>query len=100
MVAIRSRLTFGPNRIRAGIDAFRTATPATRAEEGCVEFGCCADLADPDTLVVFEVWESQAALDDHLATLHVQVLADVVGRLARRIYASHYAITPAEPSAD
>jgi quinol monooxygenase YgiN len=42
---------------------------ASRAEAGCLEYVFSADPLQPGRVVLFERWESQAALDAHLAAL-------------------------------
>jgi quinol monooxygenase YgiN len=41
----------------------------SRGEPGCLEYVFCADPIEPSRVVLFERWESQEALDDHLAAL-------------------------------
>lgn len=41
----------------------------SRAEAGCLEYVMSADPIDPTRVVLFERWESQDALDAHLAGL-------------------------------
>ena len=45
---------------------------ASRAEAGCLEYTFGADPIDPSRVVLFERWESQEALDAHLAALHAR----------------------------
>lgn len=40
---------------------------ASRAEDGCLEYTFAADPLDDGRVILFERWESQAALDAHLA---------------------------------
>jgi quinol monooxygenase YgiN len=47
------------------IEVMRTS----RGEEGCLEYTFAADPLEPDGVILFERWESQAALDAHLAAL-------------------------------
>ena len=44
-------------------------TRASRAEQGCLEYTFAADPIEPGRVVLYERWESQAALDAHLAAL-------------------------------
>ena len=44
---------------------------ASRAEEGCVEYGYAEDLIDPGLIHVKEMWVDQPALDRHFATTHL-----------------------------
>ncbi|HZU71378.1 MAG TPA: putative quinol monooxygenase [Acidimicrobiales bacterium] len=53
----------------------------SRAEPGCLEYTFAADPVDPERVVLFERWESQEALDAHLARLR---LAPPTGGVAPR----------------
>ena len=44
----------------------------TRTEVGCVSWEVFQNRAEPGDLTVVEEWASDAALDAHWATLHVQ----------------------------
>ena len=44
---------------------------ASRAEEGCVEYGYAEDVFDPGLIHVKELWTDQAALDRHFASDHI-----------------------------
>ena len=44
---------------------------ASRAEEGCIEYGYAEDVFDPGLIHVKELWTDQAALDRHFATTHI-----------------------------
>ena len=39
----------------------------SRGEDGCLEYTFAADPLEPGRVILFERWESQAALDAHLA---------------------------------
>jgi len=41
----------------------------SRSEDGCLEYTFAADPLEPGRVILFERWESQAALDAHLAAL-------------------------------
>jgi hypothetical protein len=42
---------------------------ASRAEQGNIEYCLAADPIEPGRVILFERWETQAALDAHLARL-------------------------------
>lgn len=44
---------------------------ASRAEEGCVEYGYAEDVFDPGLIHVKEMWTDQGALDRHFASIHI-----------------------------
>jgi quinol monooxygenase YgiN len=51
----------------------------SRAEAGCILYDACRSQSDPDELLVLEEWESQEALDTHMATPHFQAFAARIG---------------------
>jgi quinol monooxygenase YgiN len=61
-------------------DAFLTerheVMRTSRAEPGCLEYTFSADPLDPGRVVLFERWESQRALDDHLVRLRAAPAQD------------------------
>jgi quinol monooxygenase YgiN len=46
----------------------------THRESGCLLYALHVDESDPCGFVMVEAWESDAALDSHLASAHVQDL--------------------------
>jgi quinol monooxygenase YgiN len=41
----------------------------SRAEHGCIEYTFAEDPLDPGVVILFERWESQEDLDEHLAAV-------------------------------
>jgi quinol monooxygenase YgiN len=41
----------------------------SRGEDGCLEYTFAADPLEPGRVILFERWESQGALDAHLAAI-------------------------------
>ena len=54
--------------------AMRTCILATRAESGCLSYVAHRDTQAPNRHVFVELWESQAALDAHMQTPHLQAI--------------------------
>jgi len=48
-------------------------------DAGCIAYGLFRDVSDPLHLTVLEEWETQEALDDHIASEHFQRLFPVFG---------------------
>ncbi|HMO75886.1 MAG TPA: putative quinol monooxygenase [Sphingopyxis sp.] len=51
--------------------AMRAMIEASRAEEGCFEYGYAEDILDPGLIHVKELWSDQTALDRHFASAHI-----------------------------
>ena len=52
---------------------------ATRAEDGCDDYGCYEDTQRPGRYVFVERWRDKASLDLHLATPHMAAWMKVAG---------------------
>jgi quinol monooxygenase YgiN len=61
-----------PGQGDAGLAAFSEVTVPTHAEDGCIAYAVHRSTSDPDQIVLVERWASRAALDEHLATSHLQ----------------------------
>ena len=67
MVIVGGAFTVNPAERDAFIASRVEGMELSRAEPGCLEYVMAADPLDPGRVVLFERWESQAALDTHLA---------------------------------
>ena len=50
----------------------------TRAEAGCISYDLHQSQSDPALFVFYENWASQAALDAHFQTPHLQAMMKLV----------------------
>lgn len=66
--------------------ALASVIRATRAEEGCEEYGCYEDTLQAGRFVFVERWRDRTALDRHLATPHMAEWMRVAGP---RLKAAH-----------
>ena len=67
MVIVGGRFEVDPEQREAFLAGRMEAMRASRAEAGCLEYTFSADPIEPGRVVLFERWESQEALDAHLA---------------------------------
>jgi quinol monooxygenase YgiN len=54
----------------------------TRAEAGCISYDLHQSQTDPALFVFYENWKSQADLDAHFETPHLQAMIKLVPELA------------------
>jgi len=67
-----------PDAVEAFVAAARELGEQTHAHDaGCLAYDLFRDKADPLHLTMLEEWESQEALDAHLASAHFQRLFPV-----------------------
>ncbi len=71
MIQINGTIKLGRPIDAATRKAIVDMVRASRAEDGCLDYTFAADLADPDTLVLFERWRDHPALDAHGASDHM-----------------------------
>ncbi|KQO85286.1 antibiotic biosynthesis monooxygenase [Methylobacterium sp. Leaf90] len=55
--------------------AMTSITPAVRGEPGCLAYTAHESREQPGTIVMYEIWESQAALDVHADGPNFRALA-------------------------
>lgn len=73
-------------KVKAGTEetfkaAAREVVSPTLKEKGNITYEFNQSVADPTVFVTYERWTSQAALDSHLQTAHMQKFFGIVGEL-------------------
>src|SRR5690242_13051076 len=79
MLLLTAFIEVAPSDREAIRIALAEVIPATRAEEGCEEYGCYEDTQKPGRYVFVERWRDQAALDRHLGTPHMAAWMKAAG---------------------
>lgn len=74
------------------LELMRWMEGESRAEDGCITYEFFVGLTDPDTLLLFQEWETAEALADHFNTRHMEhflkALPEVLdGEVSTRRYA-------------
>jgi quinol monooxygenase YgiN len=62
-------------------DALLGLVAATRKEAGCLNYDLHVSPQDPSKFLFYETWASQAAIDAHMKSAHVQALLPRVDEL-------------------
>ena len=71
MVIVIARFRPRPDRLDEFLDLLREVQAASRADDGCLNYGYYTEIADPQSLIAVEEWRDMAALEAHLRTPHV-----------------------------
>jgi quinol monooxygenase YgiN len=83
MVIVAGTVLLNAETRDAALAAMNTVVAATRPENGCISYGFYADLNNPLSFQLYELWESQSALDAHMQQKHTQdFLAEVPAYLS------------------
>lgn len=69
MVIVAGEFLVEPEERDAFLASRADGMRRSRAEPGCLEYTFSADPLDPGRVLLFERWESQQALDAHLAAM-------------------------------
>ncbi|GBQ25929.1 antibiotic biosynthesis monooxygenase [Gluconacetobacter azotocaptans] len=72
MLLILGTVRLPAQNLVAARPVMRLMAEASRAEEGCVEYGYAEDVFDPGLIHVKELWTDQSALDRHFASRHIK----------------------------
>ena len=92
MIIVHGTIPIRPEQRKQALELARRMTEATQAETGCVSYDFYVGLSDPNTLMLFQEWETMEALMAHFQTDHMdeflRELPDVVsGQITTRRYA-------------
>jgi quinol monooxygenase YgiN len=71
VILILGTFTVDPARVDEARAAMDAMIAASRAEDGCLEYGYAPDLAEPGLFHVIERWRDRAAFDGHVAAPHL-----------------------------
>ena len=79
MIQINGTIRLGRSIDAATRKAIVEMVRASRTEDGCIDYAFASDLADTDTLILFERWLDQAALDAHGKSDHMAAFQEFMG---------------------
>jgi len=68
---VAGKVRVRPDKRALAIEAAERMANATRQEAGCREYRVLTDVSEPNTLFVFEVWDSVDAMIRHFQTAHM-----------------------------
>jgi quinol monooxygenase YgiN len=79
MLVLTAFIEVAPRDREAIQAALDKVIAATRAEQGCEDYGCYEDVQRPGRYVFVERWRDKAALDRHLRTPHMAAWMEAAG---------------------
>jgi len=91
MIIVHGTFPVKPELRDDALELMQHMAVASRAEYGCISYEFYIGLTDPNTLLLFQEWESVEALQGHFETNHMEEflrhLPDVLdGEVATRRY--------------
>ncbi|QXZ08474.1 antibiotic biosynthesis monooxygenase [Comamonas sp. Y33R10-2] len=73
MLLIVGTVRLPPENLERARPVMQAMVEASRAEDGCLEYGYAEDIFAPGLIHVKERWTDQAVLDAHFASPHIKV---------------------------
>jgi quinol monooxygenase YgiN len=81
MIIISGHITFNPAKEADALAIFAPLCATTRAEPGNLSYGFYLDPGEPGRVQVYEEWETQDALDTHMASEHMAGFLGALGTI-------------------
>lgn len=81
MIVVSGTITLDPANHDKAVAAMQTLAEATNQEEGCISYGFFSALGEQGSFRVFEEWQDQAAMDEHMASAHMAAFIGGLGDL-------------------
>ena len=72
MIIVHGTIPIREDLRERALDLARRMAAATREEPGCLSYDFYIGLADPNTLMLFQEWETMDALMVHFKTPHME----------------------------
>jgi quinol monooxygenase YgiN len=82
MILVTAAARLRPDVREEALAAAKHHQEITAQEPGCHEYRFWTAIDDPDSLLLFERWADQAALDAHLAAPHVREFGAAIATYA------------------
>jgi quinol monooxygenase YgiN len=71
MILVLGTVRMPPENLARARSAMEAMVAASRAEDGCLEYGYAQDLLDPGLIRVTEMWTGREALQAHFQMPHM-----------------------------
>jgi len=81
-LVITAHFTAKPGQQSRLRDELNRLIAPTRAESGCILYDLHESVDDPAQFLFYEIWQSQAHLDAHFQTPHLQRLLKIAPEIA------------------
>ncbi len=93
MIIVHGTIPLRPACREQALNLARRMADATRSEVGCLSYDFYVGLSDPNTLMLFQEWESMEALMSHFQTAHMEAfLSELPELVAGEIITRRYAV--------
>ena len=81
MLIVAAEVGIEEGAVESVRDALLTMETETRKEPGCQAYAFSLDINDPETIRIFERWDSMEALEFHFNTPHMAAFGAAIGKI-------------------
>jgi len=93
VIIVHGTIPLRPECREHALQLARRMADATREEIGCISYDFYVGLSDPNTLMLFQEWESMEALMGHFQTEHMEdFLRELPELVSGEIITRRYAV--------
>ncbi|MEZ5558903.1 MAG: putative quinol monooxygenase [Pseudomonadales bacterium] len=101
VIIVHGVIPIRPDCREQALQMVRRMTEATRGEPGCVSYDFYISLSDPNSLMVFQEWESMETLMAHFQTPHMEAfLSELPHVVSGEITTRRYAVQSVDDDTD
>ncbi len=72
MIIVHGTFLVKPEVRDDALEMMRQMALASRSEHGCITYEFYMGVTDPNTMLLFQEWDSVEALEDHFDTAHME----------------------------
>ena len=80
-IVIRGALPVRPDKRAEAIEAFIAVSEGSESETGCRTYRFSEDVREPNSFIITEHWDDEAALAGHFQTPHMAAFTAIVPTL-------------------
>ncbi|MEE4361609.1 MAG: putative quinol monooxygenase [Pseudomonadales bacterium] len=93
MIIVHGTIPIRADQRDEALELARRMEDASRLEAGCISYAFFVGLSDPNTLMLFQEWESADALQQHFETEHMERFLEALpGIVNGEIHTRRYAV--------
>ncbi len=81
MIIVTVEVAFKDDHIHGKTDAIAAMDTATAAEDGCQTYVTSFGATEPNTMRIYEMWDTMEALQAHFKTPHMATFQQALGGL-------------------
>ena len=101
MIIVHGTIPILPEQRERALQLAKRMTESTKAELGCISYDFYVGLSDPNTLMLFQEWESMEALMGHFQTDHMEeFLRELPEVVSGEVITRRYAVQSVEEESE